>query len=252
MRHDAGLLFGQVGKRTAPCHGLRHAGNGAQGIAVAGVQLLGQQHQRLALGKDGITAGGVGIIHHAHVGDGQASGRCKLGSGHPHLFHMGRQTALRQLAELWVFAGLGVGGGRDQSAHVGFEFVGNNGVILLIGHTENVFLRGGVELQRNGRVGGGAHIIVDQCPDGALQAAAAKGLGVGGVPDHGLHQWTAHLVGFALRRPETAVAAQHDNVGIGVEIHQRGTPDAFKMLILHGVDDGKAAVDAALLTAPEG
>ena len=252
MRHDAGLLFGQIGKLTVARHSLRHAGNGAQGIAVAGVQLLGQQYQRLALGKDGIAAGRVGIVHHTNVGDSQASGRCKLGGCHAHLFHMRLQAALCQLAELRVFAGLRVGGGRDQSAHVGLEFIGNDSIVLFIGHTENIFLRGGIEFQCNGRVGSSANIIIDQRSDGALQAAAAKGLGTGGVPDHGFHQRSAHLVVLALCRPETAVAAQHNNVCIGVEIHQCGPPSAFKMFILHRIDDGKSAVDAAFQSAPEG
>ena len=165
---------------------------------------------------------------------------------------MGLQASLRQLAKLRIFAGLRVGGGCDQSAHVGLEFVGNDGIVLLIRHTENVFLRGGVELQRNGSVGSGAHIIVDQRSDGALQAAAAKGRGVGGVPDHGLHQRTAHLVRAALRRPETSVRPQHNDRVIRIEIDYRRPPCALEVLILHCVNNGKTAVDAALLAAPEG
>ena len=250
MCHDAGLVLGQVGKPAVPCYRLRHAGNGAQRVAVSGVQLLGQQHQSLALGEDGVAAGGVGIVYYTHVRDRQAGGRRKLGGRHAHLFHMGRQAALRQLAEHRVFAGLRVGSGSDQSAHVGLEFVGNDGVILFIRHAENILLRGGVELQRNGCIGSGAHIVVDQCPDGALEAAAAKWLGIGGIPDHWLHQRPVHFVRLTFRCPEAAVAAQHDQVCICVEVHQCGTPDAFEMLILHGVDNGHATVDAAFFAAP--
>ena len=252
MGHDAGLFLGQVGQAAVPCHGLCHAGNGAQRVAVAGVQLLGQKHQRLALGKNGVAAGGVGVVHNAHVGHGQAGGRRKLGGGHPHLLHMRRQAALCQLAQGRVLAGLRVGRGGDDGSHVGLEFVGNDGVILLIGHAEDVLLGRGGKFQCDGGVGCRADVIVDQSADGLFEPGTAEGLGVGGVPNQRFHQWTAHLVGVALRRPEAAIGMQHNDRVICVEVDHGRPPCALEVLILHGVHDGKAAVDAALLAAPEG
>ena len=120
---------------------------------------------------------------------------------------MGLQAALRQLAELRVFAGLRVGGGCDDCADILFKLIGSDSIVLFIRHTENVFLRGGVELQRNGSVGGCTHIIIDQCPDGAFQAAAAKGFIVGRIPDQRFHQRTLHLVRISLCRPDAAFQA---------------------------------------------
>ena len=252
MGHDAGLFLGQVGQAAVPRHGLCHAGNGAQGVAVAGVQLLGQKHQRLALGKDGVAAGGVGVVHHAHVGDGQAGGRCKLGGGHPHLLHMGRQAALCQLAQGRVFAGLRVGRGGDDGSHVGLELVGNDGVILLIGHAEDVLLGRGGKLQRDGGVYGCTNVVVDQGADGIFEAGAAEGLGVGGIPDQGLHQRAAHHLGVILCCPAVLLSVQNNDVRVRVEVHQRGGPFIAYAFVRCRVHDGKAAVDAALLAVPEG
>ena len=251
MCHHAALVLGQLGQGYVPGNGLRHTGDGMQGIAVAGVQLLRHQHQRLALGKDGVAAGGVGIVHHAHVGHGQAGGCRKLGGGHPHLFHMGLQAALCQLPKDRVFAGLRVGGGGDERADILLEFIGGDGIVLFIGHAEDVLLGRGVKLQRNGGVGHGAHIVVDEGTDGALQTTAAKGLVAGGVPDQRLHHRTPHPVGLSRRRPAAAVGAQHDDGGVGIEIDQRRPPAVFLVLVLCCVDDGQPAVDAPFLAVPE-
>lgn len=99
---------------------------------------------------------------------------------------MGLQAALRQLPKDRVFAGLRVGGGSDERTDILLEFIGCNGIVLLIGHAEDVLLGRGVKLQRDGSVSHGAHIVVDEGTDGTLQAVAAKGFVAGGVPNQRL------------------------------------------------------------------
>ena len=44
---------------------------------------------------------------------------------------------------------------------------------------------------------------------------------------------------------------QHDDCIIGVKVDQMGHPTPFELLIRHGVDDGKPAIDAPFLPAPQ-
>ena len=251
MRHHVPLILGQRTGRHVAQDGLRHLGNRAQRVAVAGVQLLGQQHQRLALGQNGIAAGRVRIVHNAHVRHGQAGGRRKLGRRHPHLLGVGAQAALRQLAEYRVLAGLGVAGRRQQAAHVGFELVGDQHIVLFVRHTQNVLLRRCVKLQRNRGVRHGADVVVYQRADGALQAAAAKRLAARGIPDQRLHQRAAHGVGHPLDIPAVLPPAQHCHRVVHVQVHHARLPHAGQMLVRHGVNDRQPTGNAPLLAAPQ-
>ena len=165
---------------------------------------------------------------------------------------MRRQAALCQLAQGRVLAGLRVGRGGDDGSHVGLEFVGNDGVILLIGHAEDVLLGRGGKLQRDGGVDGGADVVIDEGADGLFEPGTAEGLGVGGVPDQGLHHRAAHHLGVVFCCPAVLRSAQNNDVRVRVEVHQRGGPFIAYAFIRCRIYDGKAAVDAALLAAPEG
>ena len=164
---------------------------------------------------------------------------------------MGCQAALGQLAELRVLAGLGVAGSGQQAAHIGFELVVHDGIVLLIGHAQQIFLGRGVELQRHSGVRNNADIVVDQCADGLFQPGAAKGFVAGGVPDQRLHQRAAHTVPVACGSPLVLHHFQHDDRLIGVKVDKAGHPAPFELLIRHGVNDGKPAVDAPFFAAPQ-
>nr|DAE29733.1 MAG TPA: hypothetical protein [virus sp. ctJLD79] len=252
MRHHVPFRRGEFLQRDRPGDGLRHADDGPQRVPVAGVQLLSQQDEGLALGQNGVRAGRVGVVDDAHVHDRQPGGGGELSGRHAHFLHMGRQTALSQLAEDGILAGLRVGGGRQKGAHIGLEFLRHNGVILLVGYAEEVFLGRGVELQRNGGVGHRAHIVVDQRADWLFQPGAPEGLSAGGVPHQRLHQRPPHPVGTAPGRPAVPAPAQDENGVVGVEVHHAGLPPGGLRLVPGGVHDGKAALDAPLLAAPQG
>ena len=164
---------------------------------------------------------------------------------------MGCQAALGQLAELRVLAGLGVAGGRQQAADVGLELVIHEDIVLLIGHAQQILLRCGVKFQRHGGIGHNADIVVDQCADGLFQPGTAKRFVAGGVPDQRLHQRAAHAVGVACGRPLALHAFQHNNGVVGVQVDQVGHPAPLELLIRHGVNDGKPAVDASFFAVPQ-
>ena len=52
--------------------------------------------------------------------------------------------------------------------------------------------------------------------------------------------------------PDGPFAGQYDQGGVGIEVDDGRGPFSFVLFVLHGVDDGKAAVDPAFLAAPQG
>ena len=251
MRHDAAFFFRQLVKRLVLRNGLRHARDRPQRVTVAGVELLGEQNERLALRQNRVAARGVRVVDDADIRHGQAGRRRKLRGGHAHLFHMGRKTALRKLPEYRVFAGLGVAGRRQKAAHVLLKFIRYNRVILVVRHAQNVLLRGRVKLKRDRRVCHCADIIVNQSANGLFQPRAPERLAARRTPDHRLHQRATHAVHHALHAPAVALTVQHQHRVIGIHVDELRHPLVAVFLVRYRVDNGKPTIDAPLFSVPK-
>ena len=232
MRHDAAFFFRQLVKRLVLRNGLRHARDRPQRVTVAGVELLGEQNERLALRQNRVAARGVRVVDDADIRHGQAGRR-------------------RKLPEYRVFAGLGVAGRRQKAAHVLLKFIRYNRVILVVRHAQNVLLRGRVKLKRDRRVCHCADIIVNQSANGLFQPRAPERLAARRTPDHRLHQRATHAVHHALHAPAVALTVQHQHRVIGIHVDELRHPLVAVFLVRYRVDNGKPTIDAPLFSVPK-